>query len=112
MVRVTGPFLSLDARGSLAQTLTASYWRGVNYIRSRVVPHNPKSDEQTAVRSTLTDGVSRWRFGQISQLQKNFWNTYAKGLSESGFNRYMRRYIQENFDGTAQVSPAVIPDPS
>jgi predicted aldo/keto reductase-like oxidoreductase len=111
MVRVTGPFLSLDARGTLADTLTASFWRGINYIRTRVVPHNPKSAEQTAVRSTLTDGVSKWRFNVVTQLQKNFWNTYAKGLGESGFNRYMRRYIQENFDGTQKVTPEVMPSP-
>ena len=112
MVRVTGPFLSLDARGTLANTLTASVWKGINYIRQRVVPHNPKSSEQTAVRATMTDGVSKWRFNVVSQLQKNFWNTYAKGLGESGFNRYIRRYIQENYDGTAQVTPQIMPDPS
>ncbi len=112
MVRVTGPFLSLDARGTLADTLTASVWKGINYIRQRVVPHNPKSDEQTAVRGVLTDGVSKWRFGGVTQLNKNFWNTYAKGLGESGFNRYMRQYISQNFDGTQAVTPAVMPNPS
>lgn len=112
MVKVTGPFLSLDARGTLASTLTASVWKGINYIRQRVVPHNPRSDQQTAVRGTMTDGVSRWRFSEVTQIQKNFWNTYAKGLGESGFNRYIRRYIQENFDGTAKITPSVMPDPS
>lgn len=111
MVKVTGPFLSLDARGSLADTLTASVWKGINYIRQRVVPHNPKSAEQTAVRATMTDGVSKWRFNVVTQLQKNFWNTYAKGLAESGFNRYIRRYIQENFDGTIKVAVPIMPPP-
>lgn len=112
MVRVTGPFLSLDARGTLADTLTGSFWRGINYIRTRVVPHNPRSQEQVAIRSVLTDGVSKWRFGMISERDKNYWNTYAKGLAESGFNRYMRAYIRSNFDGTNKVTPQVIPSPS
>jgi hypothetical protein len=112
MVRVTGPFLSLDARGTLADTLTGSFWRGINYIRERVVPHNPKSAEQTAVRGVLTDGVSKWRFGLITQNHKNWWNTYAKGLAESGFNRFMRSYIEDNFDGTIEVTPQVIPNPN
>jgi len=111
MVRVTGPFLSLDARGTLADTLTGSFWRGINYIRSRVVPHNPRSMEQQAVREVLTDGVSKWRFGGVTQLQKNFWNTYAKGLGESGFNRYMRSYIQANYDGSKKITPSVMPEP-
>ena len=112
MVRVTGPFLSLDARGTLADTLTGSFWRGINYIRERVVPHNPKSTEQTAVRGVLTDGVSKWRFGMISNTNKNWWNTYARGLGESGFNRFMRSYIQDNYDGSAKVTPQVIPSPN
>ena len=112
MVKVTGPFLSLDARGTLADTLTASVWKGISYIRQRIVPHNPKSDQQTAVRGVLTDGVSKWRFGSVSQLNKNYWNTYAKGLAESGFNRYIRAYSNANFNGTAKVTPAVMPNPS
>ena len=112
MVRVTGPFLSLDARGTLADTMTGSYWRGINYIRVRVIPHNPQTSKQTAVRSVLTDGVSKWRFGSISQLNKNFWNTYAKGLGESGFNRYIRSYSMVNYVGGAKVTPQVIPSPN
>jgi hypothetical protein len=111
MVRVTGPFLSLDARGTLADTMTGSFWRGINYIRVRVVPHNPKSIAQVAVRDVLTDGVSKWRFGTISMANKNWWNTYAKGLGESGFNRFMRVYVMSNYSSGAKVSPQVIPSP-
>ena len=112
MVRVTGPFLSLDARGTLADTLTASVWKGVNYLRQRVVPHNPQSVAQTAIRTVMTDGVSKWRFGSLSQLHKNYWNTYAKGLAESGFNRFIRSYVAVNYAAGAKKTPAVIPNPS
>lgn len=112
MVRVTGPFLSLDARGTLADTLTGSYWRGINYIRTRVVPHNPQTAGQTAIRTVMTDGVSKWRFGSISNLNKNWWNTYAKGLGESGFNRFIRSYVAVNYSSGAVVSPQAIPSPN
>lgn len=113
MVRVTGPCFSLDARKTMGKAITFSFWRGINYVRARVVPHNPQSDKQTAVRGVMTDGVSKWRFGMISQSDKNFWNTYAKGLGESGFNRFMRSYIEDNYDSDAgeAVDPQVIPDP-
>jgi len=111
MVRVTGPFLSLDARGTLADTMTGSFWRGINYIRERVIPHNPKTAAQTAIRQVLTDGVSKWRFGTISQNNKNWWNTYALGLAESGFNRFMRVYVSQNYSSGAVVSPQSIPTP-
>jgi len=113
MVRVTGPFLSLDARGTLGDVMTASCWRGVNYIRQRVIPHNPRTSRQVAIRSVLTDGVSKWRFGTISQSDKDMWNSYAKGQEYSGFNRYMQKYIEANYDKAAgtKVSPQVIPSP-
>ncbi len=111
MVRVTGPFLSLDARGTLGDVMTGSFWRGINYIRQRVVPHNPKSVAQTAIRDVLTDGVSKWRFGLINQTNKNWWNTYAKGLGESGVNRFMRVYVSQNYSAGTVVSPQSIPTP-
>ena len=91
--------------------MTGSFWRGINYIRERVIPHNPKSTAQTAIRGVLTDGVSKWRFGLITQNNKNWWNTYARGLGESGFNRYMRKYLEDNYESGAEVSPQVLAGP-
>ncbi len=95
----------------MGDAITYSFWRGINYVRSRVVPNNPQSAAQTAVRDVLTDGVSKWRFGHVSQDDRNWWNTYAKGLGESGFNRYIREYIGDNYESGAQVDPQVDPDP-
>lgn len=53
MAKVNGPFMSLDASGTLADTLTASKWKGRNYMRQRVIPANPKTAGQLAVRSIL-----------------------------------------------------------
>ena len=53
MAKVTGPFMSLTASGTLANTITASIWKGVAYMRTRVIPKNPKSPLQKAVRSIL-----------------------------------------------------------
>jgi hypothetical protein len=53
MAKTTGPFMSLSASGTLAKTLTASIWKGQPYMRIRVIPKNPKSADQKAVRSIL-----------------------------------------------------------
>lgn len=45
--------MSLDASGTLAQTLTASKWKGRNYIRQRIIPANPDTAGQQTVRSSL-----------------------------------------------------------
>jgi len=113
MVKTTGGFFSLDARGTLSDTLTGSYWKGINYIRARVIPHNPKSDPQKAIRGVLTDGVSKWRSGAISAADKLMWESYAAGQGMSGFNRFMHYYIQANYDDETQQkkTPQVIPSP-
>ena len=111
MVRVTGPCFSLDARQTIGQAATYSFWRGVNYVRARVIPHNPKSVCQSKIRAVLTAGVSRWRFGFVTQANKNWWNTYAKGLGESGWNRYTRSFIEKNYHNCTVVSPYTEPSP-
>src|SRR5574337_149397 len=53
MAKVSGPFMSLDASGTLASTITASKWKGRNYMRQRIIPANPKTDAQLTVRAIL-----------------------------------------------------------
>ena len=53
MAKVTGPLMSLDASGTVANTTTFSKWKGRNYVRLRVIPQNPQSVAQQAVRSAL-----------------------------------------------------------
>lgn len=53
MAKVSAPFLSLDASGTVASTLTASKWKGRNYMRLRIVPANPQSPNQQLTRGYL-----------------------------------------------------------
>lgn len=53
MAKVNGPFMSLDASGTIAGVLTASKWKGRNYMRIKTNPANPKTPAQLAVRSIL-----------------------------------------------------------
>jgi len=53
MAKVTGPLFSLDARNAIGKAIVYSYWKGINYVRSRVIPKNPKADDQAEVRTYL-----------------------------------------------------------
>ncbi len=53
MAKLTGPFMSIAASGTLAKTLTASIWKGRPYMRLRVIPSNPQSVGQQTTRSVL-----------------------------------------------------------
>ena len=71
MVKIIGPFHSDDASGTFADTLTASKWKGRNYIRQRVIPSNPQTTDQKAVRSIL---------GTIAKSCKAVLTSYADTL--------------------------------
>jgi hypothetical protein len=58
MAKITAPFMSLDASGTIANTLTASKWKGRNYMRLRIIPSNPSTAGQIAVRLVL-GGVAK-----------------------------------------------------
>jgi|SRR5665811_613443 len=56
MARVTGPFLSLGARGTIAGALTASNWKGINTMRIKGNPSNPKTVNQMKARAYFALG--------------------------------------------------------
>ena len=110
MAKVTGPMLSLDASGTIAKVLTASRWRGVPYMRQRVIPHNPQTDDQVAIRSLVSDASKAWR-NEDSPIDTDYKEAYkeaAAGQPYSGFNLYMRDAISKN-EGSNYEAPLDIP---
>lgn len=91
MVRVTGPFLSLDARGTIANALTGSFSRGVNYIKRKVVP---KMMVREARRKLFTLGASAWN--NLSDNEKEYYNDLKYPSGMTGYNRFMREWLKTN----------------
>lgn len=110
MAKVTGPLFSLDARNTVGKAITFSYWRGINYVRSRVVPHNPNSTDQQAIRSLITDASQAWsnEDSPIDSAYKAAYSTFAEGKRFSGFNKYIKDAVGKN-GGSAYTAPLVIP---
>jgi len=53
MAKVKGPLMSLEASGSVANTITFSTWKGRPYVRQLVTPSNPSTAGQIAIRKVL-----------------------------------------------------------
>ena len=117
MAKVTGPFMSIDASGSIYNTLTASIWKGRNYIRGWFRPSNPKTAAQFTQRSLLAAAVLAWQgltaVTPVSdpladELYKDKWNEAAREVYPpiSGFNYYVMQYC---LTGSAPTIPAVAP---
>lgn len=99
--KVSGPLMSMDASGKIANAIVFAKWKGRNYVRQLVTPYNPQSVGQQAVRAALG---SAGRFnsyiedGSAAQLALND----AAPADQSGVGYYasqqISRYVQSDTD--------------
>ena len=96
MAKVAGPLLSLSASGKFANTLVASVWKGIPYMRQYVVPANPQTTAQVAHRALFTAGVSFWQMLKAVAVMKTAWGVEAlvSPDTQSGFNAFMQNYMK------------------
>ena len=106
MARVTGPLLSMDASGAVGGSIVFSKWKGRNYVRRFVVPHNPRSALQVAQRAVLRFLSTDW--AGIPVLDQATWDSLAAATNISPFNAYLSNGLNRNsqLKGPARVYPA------
>jgi len=106
MVKVFGPMMSMDASGTLADTVTFSKWKGRNYVRERVIPSNPKSGAQTGRRAMFRFLTQNW--AAITAVSQNTWQDLADQIVASPFNAYLKSNMEDwhNFLAPSQDTPA------
>lgn len=51
MAKVSGPLLSMRARGSIGGSVVFGSWKGIKYARQHVIPANPRTVAQQANRT-------------------------------------------------------------
>lgn len=84
MAKISLSPLVVDIRNKVAD-MVFSKWRGINYVRSRVVPSNPNTAAQQAVRNSLARCVDMYQGMQATI--KAAWIYVASGKSYSGYNQ-------------------------
>jgi len=103
MAKVAGPLFSMEASGSISKGITYSRWRGINYVRQWFKPQNPRSELQVAQRQRMIDAVKDYH--ALSTENKAAWDSAAPAPL-SGFNYYVKKYIQYNIaNGTNPTAP-------
>jgi hypothetical protein len=109
MAKVTGPLLSLDASGTVASTMTFSRWKGINYVRQRVIPTYKRTTEQAAVRDIVKDASVAWKTSAtvgaipVNSAYKLAYANKASGTAMSGFNLFIKDCMDINLVDTAGV---------
>lgn len=107
MARTYSPLLSLDASGTIANSLTFSKWKGRNYVRTRVTPANPQSQSQWGMRSMMKALSQVW--ASLSAARQNAWEELADAESVSKFNAFVSYNLKKHRDA---VGPRTEPSPT
>lgn len=95
--------------------LTASHNRGGYYFRQRVIPVNPSSSFQQAVRALVAELTSRWGT-TLTASQREGWTTYSDNVPISdtlgdprkigGLPQYIRSNVPRLQAGLSRVDDA------
>lgn len=106
MVKVTAPALSMEASGSLGGVMVFSKWKGRPYVRSLVIPSNPKSGGQVGMRAMFSFLAKAW--ATLSAPNQATWEDRAAQLVVSEFNAFMsyNQFRWRNFTAPSKEEPA------
>lgn len=88
MALVTGPLLSIDARGKFGGAIVFSNWKGRPTVRKLVTPSNPQTGAQTGQRAMMGFLASAW--APLSAGDKATWEALAAERNVSNFNAFTR----------------------
>lgn len=90
-MKVKSPIFS-DGRGKLGNNVVGSMWKGIWYLRSYVVPANPKTKPQIAVRSIMRLAVADAQDVEATPANKTELNRAALSDGISGFNLFVKDF--------------------
>lgn len=79
-------------------------WKGINYIREKVTPRNPRTPLQQAQRSNMRLAVA-WVLPLIGSLITPFINRFTTRMS--GYNAVVSRNVM-NFEGLATANDILV----
>jgi len=93
MGKVKGAFGGLETKGTIAKTYTFANWKGIQVVKKKPTPANPRTADQVANRNQMTDAVGYWHNTQLTVIDKQAWNLRAQKGSKpmSGFNSLIQR---------------------
>ena len=92
MVKITNIFGD-SYSGQAGKAGVFAKWKGRQYRRAYVIPANPNTTKQQAVRSNLSNAIDRWHSYQTQQ--RRAYGYMSAGLVMSGFNLFVSRWQKE-----------------
>lgn len=90
MAKPDKPLLSLEARGTIADTLTFQKRGQLTIARKKPIPKDPRSPAQLAWRQVYRDAVTAWH--ALTAEEKEAWRGVCPGLT--AYQCFMRSELQ------------------
>jgi len=106
MAKVTSPLMGIKASGQLGKTLVYFGWKGLNCVRTHVIPANPNTSAQQGARTKMTNAVAAFHAAGLTDTDLEGWRRFA-GISPTPmtyFNRYTKSHIDSVNNGETWVS--------
>ena len=91
MAQLTGPLMSLTAKGTIAKTITYGNWKGIQYARTRVIPANPQSTEQTNTRQVFRYLQDLYKF--FPTIAREPWIAAVAGVPMTAQNMLLSKNV-------------------
>jgi hypothetical protein len=95
MAKITAPLLSLTATGTIKKTLVYSSTPHFSYIKNKDTTRKRKdvpTIARLAQRENYLSGVLTWN--ALTPEQKLVYNVMKYPPAQTGFNRFMSRYLK------------------
>lgn len=92
MVKTKGPIMSLTARGTVADEVTYSSWKGRTYAKKKSSPTNNQQASQLGIRAGMRFLSIEW--AALTPTQQQSWNALAAATAISPFNAFTATNLQ------------------
>ena len=108
MVKTTGPAVSQEAHGKLADVLIFMKTKKSATVKKHATPSNPKSPAQLAIRAMIKFLSQSWQ--TLTPLQQATWNTPAFIEDIPAYHAYVKNNMERwrTFRGPGKTYP--VPD--
>lgn len=87
MAKLTGPLMSMGAKGSIGKAMVTAEWRGVKYARAYSVPANPRTTAQQTNRAGFA--LLREMYKLAPAAVRAPWEAFASGRPFLPVNKFV-----------------------
>lgn len=86
--------IALEVRKTLGKTYTFKQYGRYRHVVHWYYPYNPKTDLQQGWRNIFMYAVANWQ--SFDQPTKHYYNIMKYPFHMSGYNRYIRYFLNAN----------------